>query len=448
VTTLTVTLDFSSDDGTAEEFVAYYGSSWPDGSYDGSEGNPSGSVTSAVSYPDGGLTLIGISKTIEAWGVPAGATINSVGNLQADYKAHKTGSYAYPNYPLAELRKGTGLAPTIEANYPPDPYEGAWDTWASLPNQDVSDQSPYTTSTIIQVGIALDGTADVSGSGLQLWYDNITFDIDYTAGADVELSGSTTLPSLSGTGTLTFSGIVLRGSTTIPALLGDGTLTFTDVDVRLIGSSLLASLAGTGGLSLDDELLLYGQSSLSALIGYGSLFSAITGEVAAPAPAGTRYTLTLDGIEYQMVRAVVTRSGAAETAKATLPGAYMAGIVADGPTALVISVLRVLADGSGTDVATLFSGTIDLSATTISRETGELVANGSASWPARANRQLQDAPSYVRDSAESTSVRGQIDPLLVPGDVLRFSGVREIPVSRVVYSVSSDLQFMEASSGL
>ena len=196
-------------------------------------------------------------------------------------------------------------------------------------------------------------------------------------------------------------------------------------------------------------MLIYGEGIQRRQDGSGIMFVPITGEEAAPAPAGTRITLTLDGVEYPLLRAVVTRSRTAETAKATLPGAYMAGIIAAAPSALVITLSRVLADGSGTDTATLFTGTIDLTATTdqpgnrrpACRRGGILAG---ARQPAAAGR-AKLRPGH----GGSSSVRGQINPLTwCPGDVLRFSGVREIPVSKVVYSLSSDLQFMEASSGL
>jgi hypothetical protein len=452
MTTLTVTLDFSSDDGTAENFVAVYssGSVWPDGSYDGSQGNPSGSVTSTATYPThGGLTLLGWAQTLENWGVPAGATINSVGNLTAEYRAHISG-YSADNYPVVSIRKGTTIVggTVIAANYPSDPYTGVFDTWASLPQQDIADLSPYTTSTVVRVELYLDGTP-TSGGTLQYWYDNITFDIDYTAGADVEIDGSSTLAGLSGSGTATFSGFVGRGASTLAGLTpSDGTITFTDVDVRLIGSVAIAGLTGTGGLSLDGEIIVYGSSIFPGIYSSGVIFIELTGEEAAPAPSGTQFVLTLDGAEYALLEGVVTKASALEMATATLPRAIVAAILASPPTTMTITMNRQLLDGSGTDSATLFTGTIAIGLTTLVGDFGKLTAAGLASYPARANRQLEGSPSYVRDSAESTSVRGRINPDMVPGDVLRFSGAREIQASKVVFNLSPDLYFMEASNGI
>lgn len=264
---------------------------------------------------------------------------------------------------------------------------------------------------------------------------------------DVRLTGATTQTKHTVTGTLTFPDVFFHEGTTQTKHTVTGTLTFVDVDVRITGATTQTKHTVIGGMSVDFTLL-YGSSVQRKQVVDGILFCPITGEVAEPLSAISNYELLLDNVEYPLIRARIERHRNYEKAVADIPSALTQIVIASAPTTLEIVMFRNILDGSGIQQVTLFTGTLDLAETSQNIETGQLRANGLASYPTRANRLLQGSPSYVRDSAESTSVRGMIDPLLVPGDVLRFAGVREIGVSKIVYSIDTNYQFMEAVSGL
>lgn len=441
---LKIRLQFNTDDGVAESFTS--AGAWPDPYFDGSNGNPAGSAKSDLSAPTS-PDQKHFTQSISAWGVPTGATVTEIGNLSADHSFTMDGA-SHDAWPGVLLQIGTNGTKQIEYLYPNASASGNQDWTAVEPLQYQADQSPYALTDQLTVSLDFYGTCS---SYINQWYDNIEFDIWYLPQADVELDGGATQGGQSVGGTLTFPDVSLIGdvSLTQGQESASGTATFVDpIDVRLIQRTYnQTKQTVTGGLSLDDEFLLYGGATQRSHRNSGILLLALTTDVAAPVPAGTRYTLTIDGTEYPLISAVVERHSRYERASATIPSAIIQEVIASSPVTLEITITRVLADGSGTTDTTLFTGTIDVTKTTSGDQTGMLVADGAASYPARVNRQLQGAPSYIRDSAESTAVRGQIDPDLVPGDVLRFSGVREIPVTKAVFNLTTDFQFMEAISG-
>ncbi len=268
--------------------------------------------------------------------------------------------------------------------------------------------------------------------------------LTFGAAVDVVLAGDGLQRRQTGAGTITVSGVLLNGAGLQRRQLGAGALIFTDVDLRLIGHGIQNRQIGHGGLSLDGVMLIYGAGLQRRQHGNGILFSPIAGEEGAPASAAVQYRLLLDGVEYPLIRALIERHRSYERATATIPCALIHAILEAPPVTLAIEVIRRRLDGMGTEQVTLFTGAFNAPAVSMSNEYGRLQAIGSAIYSTRTNRLLAGTPSYVRDAADGTAARGQIDAAVVPGDVLRFSGVREIDVTKVVFNLDPDYSFMEA----
>ena len=222
--------------------------------YDGSEGNPAGSVYWILSNHTASDGSAKISKTFAEWGVPATAVISAVTNLSGDVKLAFTGSAANA-WPGVGLQTASGV---VQYLYPASATSSDFPWGAVTPLQIDNDQSPYALTDSLDLLLDIYGSA-VSGT-LEYWYDNISFDIEYTIpGVDVESSAAGSQRNQQGAGTLTITDVDCRltgdGSQRrqqapehYPSLMlclygdgsqrrqqGAGTLTFVDVDCRIAG---------------------------------------------------------------------------------------------------------------------------------------------------------------------------------------------------------------------
>lgn len=294
------------------------------------------------------------------------------------------------------------------------------------------------------------GTSDFAlTSGLTTdlcpWFE-ISADLSLGGAPDVTISGTITQGAQTSSGTLTVTDVDSRidGTVTQGAQTSSGMLTVTDVDSRIDGTVTQGAQTSSGGLVVNDEVVIYGTLTQGAQRSRGALLIPITTAEIEPEPAGVDYELYVDGTDFPLIRAQVYRNATDESATVAVPAAVAETIAA--ATTLVLKMNRTALDGSGTTVSTLFTGTVDSASLSITRDIGRVSAAGAASWPTRQNRRISGSPSYIRDEAYSSTVRGKIDPDLVPGDVFRY-GVRELYVSRVVFNLDRHYQFMEASNG-
>jgi hypothetical protein len=397
MTTLTITFDFSSDNGDAELFTEIWtdgGSTWPDGAYDGSEGNPSGSVTSAVTY-DGGYTSgsssIGITKTLSDWGVPSGATVTSIGNVQADVKVTFAGSSPWPG---VCVQRGEDFSEIIQYKYPNTALSSDFSWGAVTPLQDDNDQSPYALTDNINICVDLSGSCGGSGDFIDFWYDNISFDIEYFAGTVVTGSGALQAQSATISGTGTSAHVIY----------------------------------GTGSLQ-----------ALEALIdGYAYYLPGVY--ETEKTHTSDSFTLTVDGTIIPLFGFTVTRTVGSDTAEVQVPLEYEAEITA--AVALTIDITSVDVYGTVT-VTELFTGAPDTSAPGYqARDRRKIRARGAGTpAPTNAVREFGNV-SYISDDANYFSCRTRIDERFYPGDVGMF-GLRRINVNRVTFVVNSTQAFME-----
>ena len=189
---INVSLTFSSDDGEAEKFTSTDTSEFADGVYDGAEGNPAGSVkfdiarnltgrTSSKYYPNPFAT----QATFEDFGVPPGATITTISNFTADGAYFETASdgihglWIWLRVNNVTVRN-RGL-PTLETGNSP---------WQALfSHVSIETEFPCSSNTVFSVIARLFATTFASGTS-SIQFDNITFDIEYTEGADITGTGA------------------------------------------------------------------------------------------------------------------------------------------------------------------------------------------------------------------------------------------------------------------
>ena len=385
--TLTVTFNFSSDNGDAELFVNGNAADFTEGFYDGAEGNPSGSLRFDTVWVFSDFQEKRISQTFEDWGVPSGSTITSVSNLAADAKRVEVGSWGNYQAGVSLFHDG------IYANYVflwPLSGDLAWTALtADTPNL-IRFPVPSTETLILNCDLDV---TDSGGTSVSYWYDNITFDINYTLGADS-----------AGTGTLQAQAAEVDG---------EGSVEFIAY--------------ATGVLQAQDAVVAgYSQSLPSAT-------------QAIKVNTADSYILYADGVSVPLIQFTVRRNTAAETAAITAPVDFEDIIAA----ATVISIDMVSTDVYGTETTTeLFTGAL----ADYSTSRSGIISNctGAASWPANAVRDFGNV-SYITDDANYNAYRLSIDPRFYPGDVGMY-GLRRININRVTFSVNQNQAFMELSS--
>lgn len=391
--TTNISLIFSSDDGTAELFDAISGplSGFPtEGTYDGSDGNPSGSVTFVMNAVADGTQVYGYTQTLEDWGVPAGSSITNISLLTVDAKGDTTGT-DFDYYPAAAL-----FLESPVSLWPSYKWGGAaWNgdhAWAALTTED-GDTITYPIASTVELTVQLEADAEVFFSDShQVWFDNLLFSITYTAAADS-----------TGTGALQAQDAVVSGTGTVKTIH-----------------------RGTGAL----------QAQTATIAGYAQ--SLPPGEVASRAQTANTYILLVDGVQVPLINFTVRRDTAAETARIVSPVIFEAEIAA--ASAIVINMQATDIHGA-TTVTQLFSGTVDSYSTSGYLATGNCV--GAASWPANTVRNFSDV-SFIRNDEAVVAYRLAVDPLFNPGDVGMY-GLQRINVNRVVFSVTETQAFMELS---
>jgi len=189
--TINVSLPFSSDDGEAEKFTSTDTSEFADGVYDGSEGNPSGSVKFDIVdnltndfvskyYPNPFAT----QATFEDWGVPPGSTITTINNFAADgayLETHTNGSHGLWIWLRVNnvTVRNRGL-PSLDTG------DTSWQ--ALFLHTTTEAQFPCSSDTTFSVIARMLATTFATGTRA-IYFDNIAFDIEYTAGADVQCDG-------------------------------------------------------------------------------------------------------------------------------------------------------------------------------------------------------------------------------------------------------------------
>jgi len=387
---LNVTLDFSVNDGIAEEFTYALTKTWTEGIYDSAEGNPAGSVRCDLITLTTNNQINTRTKTFEQWGVPAGATITNVNNLTADVKRTETGSWgpwdAYvriyitaPSFVIIAERRENGIS-------------GARD-WTAVPFQSqVGSFTPMASTDTLRASIQCNNDNVPTGTAASVYYDNINFDITYTLA-------------------------------TVADSIGTGALQSQDANMSGIGFT--ANVLASGLLQAQDAVIA----------GYAQSLPSDT----EPAKANTAdsYILYADAVVVPLTQFTVRRD-TTETASITAPVAFedlMAG-------ATVISIDIVSMDDYGAETVTeLFTGALD----TYSTSRSGVVVNclGAATWPANAVRDFGNV-SFITDDANYNAYRSSIDPRFYPGDVGMY-GFRRINVNKVTFSVNRTQSFMELS---
>ena len=389
MTDIVITLNFSTDDGVSElfDYISILTPDFPvEGTYDGADGNPSGSMTFYTATPaDGGQTYR-YTQTLEGWGVPPGAVVTNISLLTADAKGESTGA-TFNYYPTAALRLGSGLGyPSYKES------STAWNgnhVWEAL-TAEYGDTISYPVASTVDLSVEVVARAG-GGTSHQMWYDNLIFTISYGAGADS-----------SGTGALQAQAAFVSGE----------------------GTAKMVVYA-TGVL----------QAQAPTISGYAQSLPSAT----EPAKANTAdsYLLYADAVAVPLIQFTVRRD-TIETASITAPVVYedlMAG-------ATVISIDIVSMDDYGAETVTeLFTGALD----TYSTSRSGVVVNclGAATWPANAVRDFGNV-SFITDDANYNAYRASIDPRFYPGDVGMY-GFRRINVNKVTFSVNRTQAFMELS---
>ena len=389
---LNVTLDFSADDGIAEEFTYPLTKTWTEGIYDGAEGNPAGSVRCDLTTLTTNNQINTRTKTFEQWGVPAGATITNVNNLTSDVKRTEVGSWgpwdAYvriyitaPSFIILAERRENGIS-------------GARD-WTAVPFQSqVGSFTAMASTDSLRASIQCKNDNSPTGTSASVYYDNINFDITYTVAAVADSIGTGALESQ---------------------------------DAEMSGAGFAANVLASG--------VLQAQSSLMA--GYSQSLPSAT--QAIKVNTADLFILYADGVSVPLIQFTVRRNTAAETAAITAPVDFEDIIAA----ATVISIDMVSTDVYGTETTTeLFTGAL----ADYSTSRSGIISNctGAASWPANAVRDFGNV-SYITDDANYNAYRLSIDPSFYPGDVGMY-GLRRININRVTFSVNQNQAFMELSS--
>jgi hypothetical protein len=390
---LSISLDFATDDGLAEEFRNGNTSDFTEGFYEGSEGNPAGSVRFDTVHVFTDFQTKTESKTFEAWGIPAGATITGITDLIVDHKRIEVGTWDVW-YAGAEVR-ASGTGRTIVGIDTGVGYTGSKDWFQVDQEWRQVGAISYASTELMWVTLYLDVT-DVSGTSVGILYDNITFDITYTLpgpAPDITLTGDLQAQDSKIAGVVSFG-------TPVPV---------------------------TGDL----------QAQNSTMAGYLRSMPATT--VAAKKPGTDTFSLNIDGVSVPLIKFTVKREAARETAQVVVPGTFEDILAAAAAIAINLQSFDVY--GTETNIQ-LFSGTLDDFSTLDPYVTGN--CSGAASWPATAVRYFENV-SYFSDNGNGQIFRTGIDPDFNPGDVGMY-GVRRINITRVTFSGNAQQSVMELSS--
>ena len=389
--TLTITMDFSSDNGDAENFTSFSETDYLNGVYDSGVGNPAGScrIDSAKVTTAFGRKFN--FQSFEAWGVPAGATIDSITNWTIDGAYFETGASNGTNTIGGGLAAVSSLS-SIRYNYTDPPASGDW-SWQTIPLVDTWDGDfPYASTDTLYIYLDADMNLGAGGAG-SCHYDNISFDINYTTGADS---------------------------------IGTGAIQAQVAKVSGSGDALMVAYA-TGAIQAQDASVSGYSQSLPSVIELVKVNTADS------------FILYADGVSVPLIQFTVRRNTATETAAITAPVDFEDIIAA----ATVISIDMVSTDVYGTETTTeLFTGAL----ADYSTSRSGIISNctGAASWPANAVRDFGNV-SYITDDANYNAYRLSIDPRFYPGDVGMY-GLRRININRVTFSVNQNQAFMELSS--
>ena len=388
--TLNISFTFSSDNGDAEDFVSFSEADYLNAVYDSGEGNPAGSsrIDSAKVTTAFGRKFN--FKTFEAWGIPAGATIDSITNWTIDGAYFETGASNGTNFIGGGIAVG-GSSSVVRYSYTDPPALGDW-AWQTIPLQDIWD-GPFPAASTDNLFIFLDADMNLGAGGAgSSHHDNISFDINYTP-----LS-----PGETASGALQAQNATMSGVATVePIIYASGALQAQD-----------AAISGF----------------CQALPSVHETVASITQDV---------YLFDADGVTVPFIRFNVRREGANESAVITAPLEYKNILIA--AAAVTINVQSFDVYGVETQFQ-LFTGTVD---TFITSSNNQITLNctGAATWPANAVRDFANV-SYNTDDGNYYSYRTKVDPRFYPGDVGMF-GLRRININRVLFSVNEQQAFME-----
>ena len=390
--TLSITFNFSSDNGDAELFVAETPPDVvADGVYDAGEGNPAGSVRFDVAASTSEYAVKSFDQSFEAWGVPAGATITSITNWYCEGAHFETGASNGLHSHGVNLRVFNGLWWNTKYSYT---NNLSGDTaWAQITNRtDSASAFPVASTALVRLRLEVDADIGVGGSA-EVHFDNINFDINYT------------LPA---------------------APTGTGALQAQSAQVASEGT-VQQFYSGTGAL----------QAQSASMSGYAQTLPSLV--ETTKQNTADNYVLYADGVSVPLLQFTVRRNTATETASITSPVLYE-DIIAG---ATVISIDIVSVDVYGIETTTeLFTGALDSYSTSRSGVISN--CSGAASWPANAVRDFGNV-SYITDDANYNAYRASVDPRFYPGDVGMY-GLRRININRVTFSVNQNQAFMELSS--
>ena len=191
--TVNVNLTFSSDDGIPALFTdaSGDGESIPSGVYDSGEGNPAGSMRF-----DAGANLdVWVARyylgDFETFGVPSGATVDTITNWSVDAAHVETGTILGTHV----LEAGLGMGGLIaEPGFTLLKQSGGTETsgdesWSTLTQVFSSDSGfPRASTELFYIFVGVKAHTGSDGA-TDTYYDNITFDINYSFGAGVTGSG-------------------------------------------------------------------------------------------------------------------------------------------------------------------------------------------------------------------------------------------------------------------
>jgi hypothetical protein len=226
--TVSVTYTFPNDAGGAAEVAEWSETSDPDGTHTGpfhetGDGNPIACQRIRCGNT-GGSSSRGLylnEQSLEDFGVPAGATVTQIKNINADYN-FEVNDFTWA-WLTIEFRIDGGLtigeiSSGLQFSVP---------GWTAMTPDDSSFVSEDSTALL---GITLNllaTTADDSAAYVNHLIDNLTFDIEYTGGAApeaVDLSGSTSQAAQDSDGDITVDALFLNGSTSQPVQISAGDL--------------------------------------------------------------------------------------------------------------------------------------------------------------------------------------------------------------------------------
>ena len=388
---IVVNLNFSTDDGIPALF-GYIGLLTPNfpatGTYDGTDGNPSGSITFAtVSPADGGETYQ-YSQTLEGWGVPAGASVTNISLLTVDAKGESTGA-TFNYYPSARLRLGSTLDyPSFKESATAWNGNNAWEALTAEYGDTISYPIASTEVLNLQVTAAAGG-----GTSHQMWYDNLIFTITYGAGADAD-----------GTGVLLAQAARVSGSG----------------DARMV-------VYATGAL----------QAQAASIAGYSQQLPSVS--EAIKENTSDVYSLLIDSVSIPMIKFTIRRNAETETALFSLPLMYED--IVSGGTVFEINLQSFDVYGAETN-SQLFTGALDTFSTSI--HFVDCTCSGLASWPANAVRDFGNV-SYIGDDGNYNAYRCAVDGRFYPGDVGYYQR-RRININRVTIVGNNQQVYMELAN--